>query len=127
MDVCVICKISDGSDIIQLGLDTINKASLERKDNIYVKIGDYVHKKYRKDYIHGTLNRQHLEITIHCCDIQNPLQHHLIFKRIASFVHFQLLQQKNKIKLLRVSNLVFVKLIRKYWLRLAIEVMMIGH
>ena len=55
MDVCVICKISDGGDLIQprqLGIDIINKASLERKDNIYVKIGDYVHKKCRKDYIH---------------------------------------------------------------------------
>ena len=78
-------------------------------------------------FINGTLNRQHLEITIRCGDIQDPLQHHLIFKRIASSVRFQLLQQKNKRKLLRVSNLVFVKLIRKYWLRLAIEVMMIGH
>ena len=53
MDVCVICKISDGGDLIQLrqlGIDTINK--VERKVNIYVKIGDYVHKKCRKDYIH---------------------------------------------------------------------------
>ena len=78
-------------------------------------------------FINGTLNQQHLKITTSCCDIQDLLRHHLIFKRIAFFVRFQLLQEKNKIKLLRVSNLVFGKLIRKYWPRLAIEVTMIGH
>ena len=55
MDVCAICKLSNGDDLIQprqLGIDTINRASLERKDTVSVKIGDYIHKNCRKDYIH---------------------------------------------------------------------------
>ena len=52
---CAICEVVDDGEFIQpkvIGINTINKASNERGDKLTLKVGDYVHKKCRKEYIH---------------------------------------------------------------------------
>ena len=52
---CAICEVVDDGEFIQpkvIGINTINKASNEKGDKLTLKIGDYVHKKRRKEYFH---------------------------------------------------------------------------
>ena len=53
---CAICEVVDDGEFIQpkvIGINTINKASNERGDKLTLKVGDYVHKKCRKESIHN--------------------------------------------------------------------------
>ena len=52
---CAICGVTGDGEFVQpknIGINAINKASNERGDTINLKIGDYVHKNCRKEYIH---------------------------------------------------------------------------
>ena len=55
VDTCVICNIGDDEELVQsgqIGIDSINRTSTERNNLFHVKIGEYVHKICRQNYIH---------------------------------------------------------------------------
>ena len=61
--VCVICENEKGNNNYiqprQIGVETLNRASIKKGDKLNVVVGDYVHVNCRKEYLHVTYGILH--------------------------------------------------------------------